>query len=211
MVPSCPGLEVPVNIMTSVVKVESAYNPFAIGVVGNSLLRQPKHLEEAVATVKMLEKEGRNFSVGIAQVNRYNLKKYGIFDYKTAFDPCINLVAGSKILNECYSRSGNNWSKAFSCYYSGNFTVGFKHGYVEKVVANLGSQSSKKDGFKKESTLDLSPINPTIITNIKNVFTQKEIIPRSTYLGCSRLENCAPDSARPEKNIYLKGDKSFIF
>ena len=25
--------------------------------------------------------------------------------------------------------------KAFSCYYSGNFSTGFRHGYVQKVVA----------------------------------------------------------------------------
>jgi len=27
---------------------------------------------------------------------------------------------------------------ALSCYYSGNFETGFRHGYVQKVVANAG-------------------------------------------------------------------------
>jgi Transglycosylase SLT domain len=137
MVADCPTLAVPLEIMASIVKVESAFNPYAIGVVGNRLQRQPKNIEEAVATAEDLEKNGYNFSLGLAQVNKYNLKKYGLNSYKEAFDGCNNIVAGSKILNECYGRSGSNWGKAFSCYYSGNFTVGYKHGYVQKVAAHL--------------------------------------------------------------------------
>lgn len=134
---SCPDLAVPRDVMHHVVKVESSFNPYAIGVVGGRLQRQPKSLSEALATVRMLEGRGFNFSLGLAQVNRHNLAKYGLTSYEQAFQSCPNLVAGSRILAECHGRSGQDWGKSFSCYYSGNFTTGFRHGYVQKVYASM--------------------------------------------------------------------------
>lgn len=133
---SCP-VAVPASVMHHVVRVESSFNPYAIGVVGGRLLRQPKTLAEALATVRMLEGRGYNFSLGLAQVNRYNLAKYGLDSYEKAFQQCPNLLAGSRILAECHSRSGGDWGKSFSCYYSGNFTTGFRHGYVQKIYASM--------------------------------------------------------------------------
>jgi type IV secretion system protein VirB1 len=133
--------------MAAIVHVESGYNPYAIGVVKGRLARQPKNIHEAVATAKSLQAAGYNFSLGIAQVNRYNLPKYGI-NYEQAFNPCSNLTAGSKILESCYTKAINDgWGEgqpalkaAFSCYYSGNFKRGFKPdvrgtSYVQRVVA----------------------------------------------------------------------------
>lgn len=133
----CHGLAVPTEVMHHVVRVESSYNPYAIGVVGGRLVRQPKHLPEAIATARMLESRGFNFSIGLAQVNRYNLDKYGLDTYEKAFEPCANLSAGSKILAECYQRANGDWGKSFSCYYSGNFSTGFRHGYVQKIYASV--------------------------------------------------------------------------
>ncbi|WP_425612927.1 lytic transglycosylase domain-containing protein [Xanthomonas rydalmerensis] len=134
---SCPEMAVPAEVMQHVVRVESSHNPFAIGVVGGRLVRQPQNLPEAVATARMLEEKGYNFSLGLGQVNRYNLIKYGLDSYEKAFKTCPNLQAASKILAECYSRSGGNWGKSFSCYYSGNFETGYRHGYVQKVYASI--------------------------------------------------------------------------
>ncbi|WP_407136372.1 lytic transglycosylase domain-containing protein [Xanthomonas protegens] len=134
---SCPEMAVPAEVMQHVVRVESSHNPFAIGVVGGRLVRQPQNLSEAVATARMLEEKGYNFSLGLGQVNRYNLIKYGLDTYEKAFKTCPNLQAASKILAECYSRSGGNWGKSFSCYYSGNFETGYRHGYVQKVYASI--------------------------------------------------------------------------
>ncbi|MGP1530506.1 MAG: lytic transglycosylase domain-containing protein [Treponema sp.] len=136
MIFPCSDLVVPQNIMQHVVRVESSGNPYAIGVVGGRLQRQPRNLKEAVATAKMLEQKGYNFSLGIAQINRYNMKKYGLHSYEHAFQICPNLKAGSFILKECFDRS-KNWGNAFSCYYSGNFVTGYKHGYVQKIFASM--------------------------------------------------------------------------
>ena len=139
---SCPNLAVPREVMHHVVRVESSYNPYAIGVVGGRLVRQPRNLPEALSTARMLEQRGYNFSLGLAQVNRYNLVKYGLDSYEKAFQPCANLQAGSRILAECYQRS-RDWGKSFSCYYSGDFKTGYRHGYVQKVYASMhGARSA---------------------------------------------------------------------
>jgi type IV secretion system protein VirB1 len=133
--------------MTAVVRTESHFNPYAIGVVGGHLVRQPRNLAEAVATVRALDARGINFSVGLGQVNKSNFAKFGL-TYETAFDLCKNLSAGGQILSGCYQRAadqmgagGQALKAAFSCYYSGNFTAGFTHdfngtSYVQRVAAN---------------------------------------------------------------------------
>lgn len=136
---ACSELAVPMDVMQHVVRVESAFNPYAIGVVGGRLVRQPGTLQEALSTVRMLEEKGYNFSLGLAQVNRYNLQRYGLDSYERAFQTCPNLLAGSKILAECYSRAKGDWGKSFSCYYSGNFVTGFRHGYVNKIYASINN------------------------------------------------------------------------
>jgi len=140
----CQNLSVPMDVMQHVVQVESSANPYAIGVVGGRLVRQPQNLAEAVATAEMLESRGYNFSVGLAQVNRYNLNKYGIGSYARAFDGCANLQAGSRILSDCHARAKGDWGSAFSCYYSGNFTTGFAHGYVQKIFSSMAGQGAAR-------------------------------------------------------------------
>jgi type IV secretion system protein VirB1 len=132
---NCQALAVPSAVMQHVVNVESSFNPFAIGVVGAKLVRQPRNLPEAVATARMLEARGYNFSLGLAQVNRHNLDRYGLHSYAQAFGACANLQAGARILAGCLARARNDWGRAFSCYYSGNFCTGFRAGYVGKVMS----------------------------------------------------------------------------
>jgi type IV secretion system protein VirB1 len=143
---ACPGLAVPREVMQHVVRVESSFNPYAIGVVGGRLARQPRSLPEAVATARMLERRGYNFSLGLAQVNRHNLAKQGLASYEQAFQTCPNLRAGSRILAECRGRAGGSWGRAFSCYYSGNFVTGYRHGYVQKVFASMRQSTPSAAG-----------------------------------------------------------------
>ncbi|MGN6738814.1 lytic transglycosylase domain-containing protein [Dyella sp.] len=140
----CPNLAVPAGVMQHIVQVESGANPFAIGVVGGQLVRQPASLDEALATVQMLDAKGYDYSLGVAQVNRRNLGRYGLDTYAKAFDACANVAAGAQILAECYGRSGQDWGKAFSCYYSGNFVTGYRDGYVQKVYASMQADSSSQ-------------------------------------------------------------------
>jgi type IV secretion system protein VirB1 len=135
------------NTLAHVVQVESSYNPFAIGVVGAHLERQPHNAAEAIATADWLERNHFNYSVGLGQVNRSNFIRYGL-TLESAFDPCRNLQATSAILKDCYLRAyeahpdeQTALRDSFSCYYSGNFTAGYKAGYVIKVIAG-GAQGA---------------------------------------------------------------------
>lgn len=136
------GPEVATEVIQRIVTVESSYNPYAIGVVGGRLQRQPKTKEEAVVTAQYLASNGWNFSMGLGQINRYNLSKYGL-DYQSVFEPCSNLKAAAAIYQDCFDRAAKTSDfasarmKAYSCYYSGNFSRGF--------VADAGSSSSYVD------------------------------------------------------------------
>jgi type IV secretion system protein VirB1 len=128
----------------ALIAVESSRNPHAIGVVGGVLEHQPRNRKQAVATASALQAGGWNFSLGLAQINRHNLARLGL-SLETAFDPCANLAAMQQILSECFQRSTRASAhaetseqhalrQALSCYYSGNFDTGFRHGYVRRVA-----------------------------------------------------------------------------
>ncbi|WP_413705577.1 lytic transglycosylase domain-containing protein [Ralstonia sp. Ralssp110] len=132
--------------LQAVVRTESGFNPYAIGVVGGHLARQPKTRAEAVATAKALAAQGLNFSMGLGQVNKAHLPRFGL-NYESVFDACANLQAGARILQECYDRARTQvgpdkaLNAAISCYYSGNFSRGFQvertgTSYVQRVAAN---------------------------------------------------------------------------
>ena len=125
----------------AIVSTESAYNPNAIGVVAGHLDRQPRHRDEAIATANALREAGWTFSVGLAQINVRNLDRFGM-SLAEGFDACKNLQAMQRVLGDCYDQAAAEdgsqpaLRRALSCYYSGTFTTGFRHGYVNRVVAN---------------------------------------------------------------------------
>ncbi|WP_179403766.1 transglycosylase SLT domain-containing protein [Burkholderia guangdongensis] len=140
--------QVSLSTMEAIVRTESGFNPFAIGVVHGALLRQPASEAEAVATAQALAAGGWNFSVGLAQVNRANWHAHGLNE-RSAFDPCRNLAAGATILQGCFELarraranarpdSQSTLRASLSCYASGNFSTGYRTGYVQRVVNNAG-------------------------------------------------------------------------
>jgi soluble lytic murein transglycosylase-like protein len=108
LVLSCAPL-VAQDTARALIQVESGGNPFAIGVVGGALVRQPANLPEAVATVAALEAAGWNYSVGLGQINKRNFQRFGL-NPQTAFEPCANLTAMQGILGECFSRASRRAS-----------------------------------------------------------------------------------------------------
>ena len=128
---------------SALVAVESGFNPHAIGVVGGALQRQPRSHLEAVVTAQALQQAGWNFSVGLSQINAGNFDRLGL-TVESAFEPCRNLAAMQAVLAECFDRARRrepsaqrSLRQALSCYYSGNFSTGFREGYVRRVVRAL--------------------------------------------------------------------------
>ena len=147
LVLACAPLIAP-DTAHALISVESHGNPYAIGVVAGSLVRQPQSLGEAVATARALEAGGWNCSVGLVQINKANFARHGL-TVETAFEPCSNLRAMQAILGECFGSASARAApqvalrRAFSCYYSGNFQTGFQHGYVQKVVTAWNNGASR--------------------------------------------------------------------
>lgn len=141
------------STLQALARTESGFNPYAIGVVGGAV-PQPKTLEEAIETAKGLHKAGKNFSMGLAQINKKNLPKFGL-TYETVFQPCQNLQTGAQILEDCFTRAGSVDSqtalqKALSCYYSGNFKTGFTQDfkgqppYVKRIQLSAATNTEKQ-------------------------------------------------------------------
>jgi len=127
----------------ALVQVESNFNPWAIGVVGGALVRQPRNRAEALSTARALRAQGWSFSVGLGQIHVGNFDRLGL-TLESAFDPCNNLAAMQAILSDCFGAAPGQGTaprheqlalrQALSCYYSGNYATGFRHGYVRRVV-----------------------------------------------------------------------------
>lgn len=201
-------MAVPAEVMQHVVNVESGYNPFAIGVVGGQLVRQPQNLGEAIATVHMLDAKGYNYSLGLAQVNRANLGKYGLTSYEQAFDICPNLTVGARILSECYASSGNDWGKSFSCYYSGNFVTGYRDGYVQKIYDSINGSTTANttDGAAAIPLLAANSPSPSALRVSANGMTPIVATDSASYrlaIRSSMLDTAATIATRSIANALL--------
>ena len=146
LVALCAPLVAP-STAYALMRVESSFNPYAIGVVGASLQRQPRSYAEALATARRLQALGYDYSVGLTQINQRNFARLGLTT-ETAFDPCDNLQAMQRVLGECLNRSRQSGAPqralrdALSCYYSGDFHTGYRDGYVRRVAAAVPPKTS---------------------------------------------------------------------
>jgi type IV secretion system protein VirB1 len=122
------------------VQVESAGNPYAIGVNGPYRLeRQPTRQAEAIATARHLIGAGHNIDMGLAMINVKNLSRLGL-TLEQVFDPCLNLKAMQTLLGEAYARASQRRGagrqalvEALSEYNTGTSHLGQQNGYVSKV------------------------------------------------------------------------------
>lgn len=195
------------DTLSRIVKTESGFNPWAIGVVGTPLNRQPQTKEEALNAIKLLVKDKANFSIGLAQVNR---QYFDVKDVESIFSPCTNLKMGSDILKDCYSRAlGKSDSeqqalkKSFSCYYSGNYTRGFKKenngtSYVERVVA-ANTTTIKVPSLDVDSARELPSQRDTPVYDAWDVLQQ---YPKYNKSGQS--DNIAPSGKVDDEKTNVK-------
>ncbi len=114
----------------------------SIGVVGGRLVRQPRTFAGGRGYCTDAEGRGYNFSLGLAQVNRYNLAKYGLSSYEKAFETCPNLQAGSRIPGGVSPTLRADWGKSFSLLLFGQFHHRLQARYVQKIFASMTRNAS---------------------------------------------------------------------
>jgi len=151
------------DTVQDVARTESGYNPYAIGVVGGKGIF-PLNIDDALAHVERLKAQGKNFSIGLMQINQSNFSRFKKTP-RQLFNPCENLSVFEKIMTDCYVR-GKTLLRGLSCYYSGNFYTGQKPegrfnntSYTERIGYSLANNyivpSTKAD------KQNISPVQQT--------------------------------------------------
>nr|WP_241392355.1 lytic transglycosylase domain-containing protein [Serratia entomophila]ULG11324.1 conjugal transfer protein TraB [Serratia entomophila]ULG11351.1 conjugal transfer protein TraB [Serratia entomophila] len=129
----CGGNVDPVTLKT-IFSVESGFNPYVVANVTKETSHYFKNENEAIHFVNELASKGEKYSAGLGQIYVGNFKSYGLTN-ETVFDFCKNIKVASQIFEKCYYRALESGEypdeqdalrAAASCYYSNNFTRGFK-------------------------------------------------------------------------------------
>jgi len=176
-------------VMSAIVDRESGFNPYAIGVV-DSAIKQPTNYVDAVKAVRLLRSQGKNFSVGLSQVNKINFATYNMTE-RNMFDPCTNLRAGSSIFANCLKRADSKYGDnsydgklrlAMSCYYSGNFKTGFKVDfkgqapYVTKVYSKvIGYRNNRQQALPQSMPMQLPTNSSDLAAYAQNAQKVKQV------------------------------------
>lgn len=188
--------QVLLSTMAAIVQTESGFNPYAIGVVHGRLVRQPASEAEAVATAHALAANGWDFSVGLAQVNRTNWPAYRLSE-RSAFDPCRNLAAGAAILQGCFelARRARGYTSgdsqpilraSLSCYGSGDFSTGYRTGYVQRVVSNARIPSPSPSPPSSSEAVVVPSIAPIPVVPVESDVSTQQARSRSDRHPASR-------------------------
>jgi type IV secretion system protein VirB1 len=129
--------------VAAIVHTESLGNPLALNVNGPHQPRPQKTTASAVTTARRYISAGYSVDLGLGQINSRNMRKLGL-SWDTVFDPCTNIAALGQILTQNYRAvAGGRHPQtalrlALSLYNTGSRTLGFRNGYVAKVVKAAG-------------------------------------------------------------------------
>lgn len=191
------------STMLSIVSVESRFDPFAIGVNGSPRLTvTASSPNEAVTKATALIAAGRSVDLGLAQINSGNLAWLGL-SVADAFDPCINLSAAARVLQDGYRRSDvaavgeqSALLTALSYYNTGHPRRGFANGYVARVTTAaarflpmLASSGPDTSGGRPGIAATLSPMTapPVPPPPAWDVFGQVEPGPSFVIRAAARI------------------------
>lgn len=154
--------------LLSVVHVESRFNPLAIGVNGAPRVAVTANTKaDAVARATALIRAGRSVDLGLAQINSKNLSWLNL-SIEDAFDPCANLAAAARVLQDGYGRSNGvgvgeqaALQAALSRYNTGDARRGFANGYVAKVTrasAHIVPAIRGRPSSPQQAPVEVEPI-----------------------------------------------------
>ena len=141
---ACAANVAPVTL-DAVIAVESHGNPLAINV--NHLPQpqpRPASVAEAAMTAESYIRRGFSVDLGLMQVNSRNLPTLGV-TVAAVLDPCTNIRAGGAVLTANYAEAARTLGDgqaalqaALSAYNTGDFSRGFRNGYVARYYAPGG-------------------------------------------------------------------------
>ena len=140
--------EVAPETVNAVIQVESGGNPFFVNVNGlprSIRIPKPSNVEEAAQIAEAYIEAGYTVDMGLMQINSRNLGPLGL-SVRSVFDPQINVRAGCSILAGNYDRAVRRFGPgqqallaALSAYNTGNFSDGFRNGYIRRYFSGRTS------------------------------------------------------------------------
>lgn len=177
------------DTVKAIIQVESAGNPYAIGVnFGGRNGHKPNNATEAALVARNLIANGKNIDMGLMQINSANMRRLGL-STEAMFDPCTNIRIGTKILStnyvqavDIYGPGENALRAALSAYNTGSMVKGFRNGYVAKYYkGNSAARQSKAQEVKiKNASVTLKAPPPDnfkeILVEVLNPFTAETAV-----------------------------------
>lgn len=156
-----PSLElnIPKPVAIAIATVESGLKPWALNIEGRPFRFDSK--EKALEKAEEAWEAGRSFDVGLMQVNKWWLQRYGV-SLEAALDPVANVYFGSWILKQEMARHGD-LKAAIGAYHSPTPTRASQ--YADQVMAALkrGPQHIKSaKAPKKQSTANADRNAPDV-------------------------------------------------
>jgi type IV secretion system protein VirB1 len=184
--------------LAAVMRAESGFQPFALGVNGpggGPLFPETREAAAALAT-DLIQRQGRSVDLGLMQVNSGNLPALGL-TVAEAFEPCRNIAAGARILQEGYAAARRSEPDpqqalrvAFSRYNTGHPERGFSNGYVLRVQ---GAAEVVVPAIRLRGEIAGVPQHPAAIPGPETPVDDPDAPPewdvwaRATYAGRPRL------------------------
>lgn len=142
--PPDEGTHIPARLVESVARQESSLNPWAVNVAGRDFY--PVSREEAEHIITAAERAGASYDVGLMQINRWWIRRYGISP-ASLLNPDINKKWGTWILAQEIARHGYNW-RAVGKYHSPDAERGRR--YAWRVYRYYASRSEPGSPTGKE-------------------------------------------------------------
>lgn len=129
-------------LVVRLVRRESSFNPFAIGLDGRqSLTPQPQSFDEAVEVAERLIQQGISFSAGVGQLHITNIRRFGL-TWRQVFHACTNLSYAQTIFLYYHGQAltaglqgDDAVFAALRGYNSGNINAAISNNYAAAILA----------------------------------------------------------------------------
>ena len=151
-IPACPAsaaeTAIPDWLTRAIIQVESGGNAHALNLSGKSHF--PGNLEEALRLIATAQERGGSYDVGLMQINRFWIDKYGI-PPESLLDPDANMAWGKRILAWEIERHGLTW-RAVARYHSPDEERGRRYAWkVYQAARPMNIMREANHAHKKES------------------------------------------------------------
>lgn len=138
------------KLMSALVRRESNGNRFAIGMDGGAAaIPQPKGLSEAVFAANKLIKDGKTFSVGLAQIHISNIRLLGV-PLEQAFDECTSVRHGQLIYQKFFAKAVEAGFRdtdavfaALRGYNSGSIFAPISNSYATRIMSEAAIRAAR--------------------------------------------------------------------